>query len=172
MNISIRKAHISDVKIISALAITTFYEAYFEQDASINLANYVIEAFSVEKIRAELEDVNSTFFIAEIDKKAVGYAKLRENSKTECVKVENSIELQRIYVLEKMKGKSVGKFLLQRCLDEAKDRKFELLWLSVWSQNSSAQKFYEKSGFEQIGEMKFEYGSQKQTNFVLKMDLL
>lgn len=172
MNISIRKADISDVKIISALAITTFYEAYFEQDDSINLAEYVIDAFNFRKIKAEIEDKDSTFFIAESDKKAVGYAKLRENSKTECVKVENSIELQRIYILEKMKGKRIGKMLLQKCLDEAKDRKFEMLWLSVWSQNSAAQKFYEKSGFERIGEMKFEYGSQLETNFVMKIDLI
>ena len=171
MNLTIRKADISDSKIISALAVTTFYEAYFEQDPAIALANYVIDFFNLEKIKAEIEDENSTFFIAEIDKKAVGYAKLRKNSKTKCVEVENSIELQRIYVLEKMKGKNIGKMLLQKCLNEAKNGNFEMLWLGVWSQNSTAQKFYEKSGFERIGELKFEYGSEFETNFVMKFAL-
>lgn len=171
MNLLIRQAGVSDFKIISALAITTFYEAYFEQDASINLADYVMNSFSLEKIKNELEDKNSTFFIAEIDKKAVGYAKFREDSQVDCVKNENAVELQRIYILEKMKGKNVGKMLLQKCLDVAKIKGFETLWLGVWSQNFSAQKFYKKLGFERIGEMYFEYGSEIETNFVMQMDL-
>ena len=171
MNLSIRQADVSDFKIISALAITTFYEAYFEQDPSINLADYVADSFSLEKVKNELEDENSTFFIAEINKKAVGYAKLRENSEVDCVKNENSVELQRIYILEKVKGKNVGKLLMQRCIKEAKQKGFEMLWLGVWSQNFSAQKFYEKLGFEQIGEMQFEYGSNIETNFVMQISL-
>lgn len=171
MNLSIRQADVSDFKVISALAITTFYEAYFEQDPSINLADYVTDSFSLKKVKYELEDENSTFFIAEMDKKAVGYAKLRENSEVDCVKNENSVELQRIYILDKVKGKNVGKMLMRRCFDEAKQKGFDTLWLGVWSQNFSAQKFYGKLGFEQIGEMQFEYGSNIETNFVLQISL-
>ena len=108
MNLSIRKAGISDLKIICALGITTFYEAYCLQDDSKDLANYVLESFSIEQIERELTDENSTFFVAEVDACAVGYAKLRENSPAECLESENTIEIQRIYILEKMKGKSVG----------------------------------------------------------------
>ena len=108
MNLSIRKADISDLKIICALGVTTFYEAYFEFDDSRDLADYVLENFSVGQIKKELKDKNSTFFIAEIETSAVGYAKLRENAPAECLEGENTVEIQRIYILEKMKGKSVG----------------------------------------------------------------
>jgi ribosomal protein S18 acetylase RimI-like enzyme len=171
MNLSIRQADVSDFKIISALAVTTFYEAYFEQDPSINLADYVTDSFSLKKVKDELEDKNLTFFIAEVDKKAVGYAKLRENSEVDCVKNENSVELQRIYILEKVKGKNVGKMLMQKCIEQAKIKGFEMLWLGVWSQNFSAQRFYGKLGFERIGEMDFEYGSGIETNFVMQIEL-
>ena len=56
-------------------------------------------------------------------------------------------------------------------LDVAKIKGFDTLWLGVWSQNLLAQKFYEKLGFERIGEMKFEYGSNIETNFVLQIEL-
>ena len=79
MTISIRQADISDLDILCALGITTFYEAYFLQDDSKDLARYVLESFSLEQIKSELADKSSTFFLAETETSAVGYAKLREN---------------------------------------------------------------------------------------------
>ena len=120
LKLSIRKAEISDVKIICALGVTTFYEAYFASDDSKDLANYVLESFSHEQIEKELKDKNSTFFIAEIERSAVGYAKLRENAPAECLAGENTVEIQRVYILEKMKGKRVGDALMKKCFEEAR----------------------------------------------------
>jgi ribosomal protein S18 acetylase RimI-like enzyme len=171
MNLTTRKADISDVKIISALGITTFYEAYFLQDDSGDLANYVLESFSVEKIEREIADKDSTFFIAEADGCAVGYAKLRENAPAECVKGENAVEIQRVYILEKMRGKSVGDALMRKCFAEARRKKYESVWLGVWEENLAAQRFYKKYGFEKVGELYFPYGETVGTNHVLKLDL-
>lgn len=171
MNISIRQADISDIQVICALGVTTFYEAYCLQDESRDLANYVLESFSVEQIEKELSDKNATFFIAEADGCAVGYAKLRENSPAECVRGENAIEIQRIYILEKMKGKRVGNALMRKCFDEARRRNYESVWLGVWERNLAAQKFYRKYGFVKVGELDFPYGETVGTNHILKLDL-
>ena len=172
MNLTIRQAEISDLKIICALGVTTFYEAYFEQDDAPDLANYVLESFSIGQIESELTDKNSTFFIAEAGINcAVGYAKLRENSEADCLQGERSAEIQRIYILEKMKGKSVGDALMRRCFAEARRKNYESVWLSVWDQNLSAQKFYQKYGFEKIGERQIPYGETVGTNYILKLDL-
>lgn len=171
MNISIRKAGISDVKIICALGVTTFYEAYFAFDDSKDLANYVLESFSREQIEKELKDKNSTFFIAEIGAGAVGYAKLRENAPAECLEGENTVEIQRVYILEKMKGKRVGDALMKKCFEEARRKNYESVWLGVWEENLSARKFYQKYGFEKVGELTFPYGETVGTNHVLKLNL-
>ncbi len=169
MNLSIRQADISDTNIICALGVTTFYEAYFEQDDSGDLANYVLESFSRAQIEAELNDTNSTFFIAELNGRAVGYAKLRESSTVDCLKNENAIELHRIYILERAKGRGVGGELLNRCFETARAKGYETIWLGVWEENSAAQKFYEKLGFMKVGELEFPYGETVGTNFVLKI---
>lgn len=171
MNISIRQANTSDIKIICALGITTFYEAYFSQDDSNDLANYVLDSFTIEKIEREIADKDSTFFIAEADGCAVGYAKLRENAPAECVRGEKTIEIQRIYILEKIRGKSVGDALMRKCFEEARRKNYESVWLGVWEQNLAAQKFYNKYGFEKVGELYFPYGETVGTNYVLKLDL-
>ncbi|MDQ3713079.1 MAG: GNAT family N-acetyltransferase [Acidobacteriota bacterium] len=171
MNLSIRQADISDTNIICALGVTTFYEAYFEQDESSDLANYVLENFNPAQIEAELNNTDSTFFIAEINGKAVGYAKLRENSTVDCLKNENAVELHRIYILERAKGKRVGGKLLNRCFETARAKGYETIWLGVWEQNSAAQSFYERLGFVKVGEVQFPYGETVGTNFVLKLEL-
>ncbi|HEX8287876.1 MAG TPA: GNAT family N-acetyltransferase [Pyrinomonadaceae bacterium] len=171
MNLSIRPADVFDTNIICALGVTTFYEAYFEQDDSDDLANYVMESFDREKIETDLNDRNSTFFIAELNGRAVGYAKLRENSEVECLKNENAIELQRIYILERVKGQGVGVELLNRCAETARAKGYETIWLSVWTENPSAVKFYEKFGFAIVGEVQFPYGKTVGTNHVMKLKL-
>lgn len=171
MNISIRHADISDLKIVCALGVTTFYEAYFLQDDSRDLANYVLESFSLEQVEREIKDNCSTFFIAEAASGTVGYAKLRENAPAECLKGENTIELQRLYILEKLKGKSVGSALLRRCCDEARQKNYDSIWLGVWERNLAAQRFYEKFGFLKVGELQFPYGNTIGKNYVLKLDL-
>ena len=171
MNLSIRQADISDTNIICALGATTFYEAYFEHDESSDLANYVLENFSQGQIKNELKDTNSTFFIAELNGKAVGYGKLRENSAVDCLKNENAVELHRIYILERAKGKGVGGKLLDRCFETARTKGYETIWLSVWEENSAALKFYERLGFVKVGEALFPYGNTVGTNFVMKMGL-
>lgn len=169
--ITIRTAEPKDAALIAALGTTTFYEAYYEQDEPFDLADYIVNNFNLPQIQSEFEDSNSTFFIAYLQGKAVGFAKLRENSHVECMAGKNAVELQRIYALQAVWGKGVGEVLLNHCLKTAKDRGFQSLWLSVWTENVRAQRFYEKQGFEKVGTTSFYYGSEYATNLVLEKEL-
>jgi ribosomal protein S18 acetylase RimI-like enzyme len=164
----IRRATTAAAKLVSVLGAVTFYEAYFEQDAPADLANYIHESFNLDKICAEIEDVNSAFFIIYLNNHAVGYAKLREDSTVDCVANETSIELQRIYMVERVFGKGIGERLLKHCLEFAKRKGFKTLWLGVWEENRRAQRFYEKHGFRRVGTLTFPYGETVGINFVLE----
>ena len=169
--VKIRVAEPKDCVLLAALGAATNYETYFETDEPEDLARYIADYFNPRAMKTELEDLNSTFFLAEIDGKAVGYAKLLEGTPVECVKGENAIELQRIYVLEKMIKRGVGKILLRKCLDEAKQRKFDSLWLKVFDLNNRAIEFYRRQGFKNVGEAGFYYGEQRFTCLVMKIEL-
>ena len=171
MSLEIRRATAKDISLISALGITTCYEAYFELDPSKDLADYCVKFFSLEQISAELKDENSTFLIAELNEKVVGYAKLREGKKIECLKGKNAIEVQRIYILEKMKGKRIGAELMNRCFEIAREKSFEMLWLGVWDKNVAAQKFYEKIGMKNIGTTDFSDGKNEFINLVFAKEI-
>jgi ribosomal protein S18 acetylase RimI-like enzyme len=169
--LTIRNADLADVNLISTLAITTCYEAYFELDPSHDLANYCINFYSPTIIENELNDEKSTHIIAEINGKAVGFAKLREGKKIECLQDKNAIEIQRIYVLEKLKGQNIGKNLLEKCCEIGTEKGFETIWLGVWEKNVKAQKFYEKIGMKQIGITDFSDGKNEFINLVFAKNL-
>ena len=167
----IRRAAPSDAGLVSLLGTVTFYEAYFEQDEPGSLADYIHEAFEPNKIRAEIEATEAEFFIIFREGRAVGYAKLRIGSKADGVRPENSIELQRIYVVERVFGKGVGERLLRHCLETARAKGFETLWLGVWEENLRARRFYEKHGFRRVGTLTFPYGDTVGINHVMEIVL-
>lgn len=167
----VRVATKEDLNLLCALGTTTFFEAYFEQDVSQDLGDYCVKAFNLKQLETELKDKNSTFLIAEFKDKAVGYAKLREGKLPDCLEKLNSIEIQRIYLLEKVKKKGIGKILMENCYKIALSKKYSNVWLGVWSQNKKAIEFYEKLGFIKAGTIEFEYGSGRETNFVMKLEV-
>lgn len=168
---TIRQATIADLHLISVLAITTHYEAYFELDPSHDLADYCIRFFNLETLKDELENPKLTYLIAEYEGNAVGFAQLREGKKIECMEGENAIEVQRIYLIEKAKGKKLGKILMEKCWAIAKEKGFGTVWLGVWNKNIEAQKFYEKIGMKNVGITDFSDGKNKFLNYVFAKEL-
>ena len=171
MSFEIRAATPEDVTILSSLATATCYEAYVELDPSRDLAEYCQSAFNVSTLSDELSDANSTFFIGELNGRAIAYAKLREGKHIDCISVENSVEIQRIYVLERFKGRGYGKQLIDAAIDEASRRGRDRIWLGVWDKNVAAQRFYEKLGMRVMGETDFSDGKSLFINLVYAKEI-
>lgn len=168
----IRFADHEDLKLLVALGMTTCYEAYLELDSPKDLADYCVWSFNERQLKSELDDANSTFLIAEFQGRAVGYAKLREGKKIACMTGKNAVEVQRIYILEKLKGRRIGERLINRCFEIAKDRGFATVWLGVWDKNTAAQAFYEKIGMTRAGWTDFSDGKNEFINMVFAKDIL
>ncbi|HEY8559192.1 MAG TPA: GNAT family N-acetyltransferase [Pyrinomonadaceae bacterium] len=169
--IEIRRAGAADAGLVGVLGAVTFYEAYYEQDNPHSLADYINESFDPAKIRAEIENENAAFFIIFRNGRAVGYAKLRADSAVDCVANETAIELQRIYVVERVFGAGIGERLLRHCLDVARAEGYKTLWLGVWEENRRAQRFYEKHGFRRVGTLTYPYGDAVGINHVMEKEL-
>ena len=170
--LSISRASGEDARLIAALATVTFFETYFEQDDPQDMANYLADTFAPENIAAELADPSSYFFIAYRRGRAVGYAKLRGGAPHESVTSPNPIELQRIYLVERVWGIGAGTALLQHCLEFARDLGKDTLWLGVWEENPRALAFYEKHGFKRVGTLEFPYGDTIGINAVMRISLV
>ncbi|MES2731836.1 MAG: GNAT family N-acetyltransferase [Bacteroidota bacterium] len=169
----LRKATPTDVGPLLQLSRQTFMEAFAAQNKPENMAAYMEDAFTEAQLAAELRDEASTFFLVfsgnELKEgNLVGYAKLRTSKMQPALADYRAIEIQRIYVLERMKGRKIGKLLMQTCLDTAQSQGFEVVWLGVWEHNPAAIAFYQRWGFAQFSSYIFHFGDEDQTDLLFR----
>ena len=159
--IEIRLASSTDAEFIALLGRVTFQETFGHYFRDKNdLLDYYNRTFSVEKIRSGLEKSDNIFWISLVDDLPVGYAKLKLNSPTEFSPSANICQLQKIYVLKDFLSMKIGLELQNNLLTTAKEKGFEKIWLSVLGSNERAINFYNRSGFEKIGDDDFQIGKE------------
>ncbi len=165
---SIRHATFADSALLAELGARTFSETFATDNSQENMATYLSGAFGPEKQAAELADPASLFLIAEIDGQPAGYARLYAGEPMEGVTGTRPVELVRIYVSSEWIGQGVGPALMQACLNEARTRDHDTIWLSVWERNPRAQAFYRKWGFDKVSTHIFPLGDDPQTDWIMQ----
>lgn len=169
--IHIRQISLQDLPALQTIGRKTFVETFAEGNSEENLANYVAEGFSVEKLSNELENKNSEFYFAEMDGRVLGYLKVNIGDAQSEQQDPDALEIERIYVLQEFHGKEVGSLLYQQALSIAHERKAPYIWLGVWEHNPRAIRFYEKQGFIEFDQHIFQLGDDAQTDILMKRSL-
>jgi ribosomal protein S18 acetylase RimI-like enzyme len=169
--IHIRQISIRDLAALQKISRNTFAETFAEGNSEENLANYLAEGFSAEKLSAELENKNSQFYFAIQADEVIGYLKVNLGDAQTEKQDPEALEIERIYVLQKYQGKQVGTLLYKQALAIAKARKSPYIWLGVWEENPGAMRFYEKNGFVEFGEHIFQLGDDAQRDVLMKKTL-
>ena len=171
MNVSFRACNIEDLDDLVEISRVTFVDAFEKVNNPEDFRNYLSKAFSIEKIKSALLDTNTQFYFAYLNDSLVGYFKLNEReAQTESFE-DNTLELERIYVLQDFQGKQIGKAMLYKTIAIAKTKKASFLWLGVWEKNKEAIKFYERYGFKKFMTHPYLIGKDKQTDWLMKLVL-
>ncbi len=169
--IHIRQISIRDLAALQKISRNTFAETFAEGNSEENLANYLAEGFSAEKLSAELENKNSQFYFAEIEGRVLGYLKVNTGDAQSEQQDPDALEIERIYVLKEYHGKEVSQKLYLKALSIAHEKNVPYIWLGVWEHNPRAIRFYEKQGFEEFDKHIFQLGDDAQTDILMKLDL-
>ncbi len=171
--IKIRRADVNDSEMLAGLCRKTFWDAFHEhpENAPEDMADYMEKAFNIETIRAELNEKDSIFLIAEVEDEIAGYAKVMLGAIEDGISAEKPVELNRLYAHQKFLGKGVGAALMDQCLQIAKENDCDLMWLGVWEFNPRAQTFYRKYGFYEVGKHVFQLGSDAQIDLLMQKNL-
>ena len=167
----IRKVRPSEVEALQQIAKTTFVEAFEHLNNPSDFETYVTKAFSVEQIAKELENSNSYFFFAILNKTIIGYLKLNKGPAQTDLQKENTIEIERIYVHATFQGKRIGQRLIDKAIAIARAEQFDSIWLGVWEKNPKAIRFYERLGFVTFDQHSFRMGTDIQTDLLMILDL-
>jgi GNAT superfamily N-acetyltransferase len=169
MSIRYRTATSTDAADLSELGAHTFTDTfghlYQPDDLDIFLQNH-----SPENWVRELNDPAFEVQVAEQDGKLVGYAKLGPPHLPFEPRGE-AAELRQLYVVEEMKGQGVAHALINWVIDRARDKRADNLYLSVFTENHRARRFYEKYGFEPEGTYAFMVGNHADEDIVMRLKL-
>jgi len=109
------------------------------------------DAWSAENMHFELLAHHTTYLVATIDEKLVGYAGLSK------VPASDQGDIQTIAVSPSVRGKGLGRALMDALLNEARRLHAQEIFLEVRADNPAAQKLYFALGFEHIDTRKNYY---------------
>ena len=150
------------------MARKSFLEAFTEGNKPENVNAYMNEAFTLEQFQNEFENEASTFFVAQLSGKIIGYTKVNLVPAQTDIHDPKSLEIARLYVLEAYLGIGLGKKLLDKAFSFAKENGLDYVWLGVWEHNARAIRFYEKNGLEKFGSHPFPFGDEIQTDWLMR----
>jgi len=168
MILTIRHATITDVPDLRRVAITTQIDTFGAYNTEANMKAYLDHAYSLENLTRELTDEGSQNYLAFYGEELAGFARLRKSQEADHLLGTNTLEMQRLYVLNKYHGKKIGAALMREAIRFASQQKIEWLWLGVWERNFRAQEFYARWGFVRFSEHVFQMGDDPQTDWLLK----
>ena len=165
------KCEIHDLDLLAQLSLKTFSDAFASDNDADDFEAYLRSAFNSEKLQGELENDNSTFFFINSEDAIVGYFKINVGEAQTDLHDGNALELERIYVLKEFQGRQLGTWALKKVVSLAKDLGKQYVWLGVWEKNPNAIRFYEKHGFKKFGKHPYYIGNDRQTDWLMRLDL-
>ncbi len=169
--VTIRSCSLRDAETLVGIGIRTFRDTFEEMNSRENMILYLNKTFTLDKIKSEIEEKGSVFFIAEQYNRTAGYARVRTLNRPAGLSANSPMEIERLYVDTDFQGKRIGYLLMKTCMHYAEEQGHDVVWLGVWEHNLKAQEFYKQWGFEKFGDHVFMLGNDKQTDWLLKKRL-
>ena len=167
--IAYRDADPADAAAIDALFRRSFADTFAHLYEPADLAAFFAD-FSEAGWRRELADPGFAFRLAEEGEVLAGYAKVAPLS-LPAEPAGPAAELRQFYVLEPWQGGGIAPLLMDWVLAEARRRGAGELYLSVFTENHRARRFYARYGFEPVGPYAFMVGNQADEDIVMRLKL-
>jgi len=168
---TVRAGTIADARTLTDFAWRVFVATFGAANNPDDLAVYLAEAFGETQQAVELADPSRVVLLMEHAETLVAYAMLRVGIADPLVTGARPIEIQRFYVDHPWHGRRVAERLMACCIESARAREADVIWLGVWEHNPRAIRFYGKQGFVDVGSHPFLVGTDWQTDRVMMRGL-
>ena len=170
---TIRRATAEDAAALAELGTATFIESFGQLYVPRDLQAFLEESHSVEAYAKVLANPHYALWIAERlaedgTPRAIGYAQAGPCGLPHDDAKPGDGELKRLYLLKSEQNGGVGRALFDQALAWLERDGPRPLWISVWSENLGAQRFYGRYGFEFAGEYAFIVGEQRDREFMFR----
>jgi GNAT superfamily N-acetyltransferase len=169
VNVTYRIAGMDDAQAIDHVFRTSFADTFARLYRPEDLEAF-LGKFTLDSWKSELADERFTFQLAEAEGQPIGFVKLGPPE----LPVEADgpwIELRQLYVLNEWRGAGAAGQLMDWALAKARATGVNELYLTVYTDNHRARRFYEKHGFVEVGPYAFMVGEQADEDIIMRFRL-
>lgn len=150
----------------------TFTDTFGAANTPADLAAYLDTAYNPQQLLSELRQPTTTYELMWVGTQVAGYLKLNWGPTQSEPRGNQTLEIERIYILPAFKRQGLGQQFYQHAVDRARALGLTSVWLGVWEHNAAARKFYQAMGFTQVGDHVFQLGSDRQRDLILTKTLV
>ena len=166
---TLRDASPADAPAVAELARRTFTDTFAHLYAPADLAAF-LQGHSKADWRAILSDPDQAVRVAEADGVPVAYARIAPPTLPFDPRGP-SLELKQFYLLASHHGTGLADRLMAWATAAARARGAADLYLSVFTGNPRARRFYERHGFEVVGSYQFTVGDHRDDEHIMRLAL-
>ncbi len=167
-SLAIRRATIADAERLSRIGTRTFVDTFGHLYPDADLQAFLRESHAPEVYARYAGDAGYALWLLEDGDDAVGYALAGPSTLPHPEVRPGDGELKRLYVLASAQNGGWGGRMFEQALDWLERDGPCTLWISVWSENLGAQRFYARHGFEKAGEYDFPVGRVRDREFIFR----
>ena len=157
----LKRATAADAAALSLFASACFLETFAGLLEGPDIVAHCAKANHQDAFRDWTDAAGSRVVIAEIASGGapIGYSVLTTPDLPAINIHPDDIELRRIYTLSRTHGTGLGPALMAQALLDARALGRQRVLLGVYAGNERARAFYEKQGFEKVGERQYQVGA-------------
>ena len=168
MKTRLRRAGPEDAQALSVVGTATFLESYAGVIDGMALVRHCVDKQSASAYGDALSDADQALWLAELEpgRAPIGYLHVTPPDLPIETR-DGDIEIKRIYVLATQQRAGLGRQLLNTAALHAREQRARRLLLGVYKKNEPALAFYDRVGFERVGEREFDVGGSVYQDWVL-----
>ena len=164
----IRRAGSADAQALAKIGAETFADTFGHLYPQSDLARFLAQTYSLDRTHAELADPANASWVVETGGETVGFALAGRCALPHADVTADCGELKRLYFRKPWQSGGLGGALFGEVLAWLQCARPRDVWIGVWSENSGAQRFYARRGFEKVGEYGFTVGDTVDREFIFR----
>lgn len=149
----------------------TFTDTFGHMYPAEDLLDFLRTNYSVEECARLLADELYAVWLLEDDGAAVGHALAGACGLPHPDVKPDDGELKRLYLLPQAQNSGWGARLFEQALAWLERDGRRTIWISVWSENLGAQRFYARWGFAKVAEYEFPVGRVRDREFMFRREV-
>lgn len=170
-DLEFRTPRADEAEPLARLGRETFIETFGHQYRPEDLRAFLNEQYAQEAIASEIADPQITLRVLAGGGGLIGFIKLGPLKLPVTNPPKNSHEIRQLYLRQDFTGRGLGERFLTWALAHLEKQHIARLYLSVFSENHGALRFYRRFGFQKCGEYLYPVGQQQDLEFIFFRNL-